>query len=119
MTTGMPSHELFRSVVITGVSGLVGSALAEVLTARKIPFIPLRRSDCDITNPHSVNGMFEKHAPTLLINCAAHARVDAAEQESVLANSINGEGPGLLAAGAKQRGAFLVHFSSNYVFAGQ
>src|SRR5690349_20823771 len=85
----MPSDP-FRSILLTGADGLVGSAMSDSLRARKINFAPLTHSECDVTNANAVSTTFEKFKPTLVINCAAYTKVDAAEREPELANAING-----------------------------
>ena len=44
--------------------------------------------------------------------------MDKAESESALAHAINARAPGVLAQEAKRCGAWLVHFSTDYVFDG-
>jgi dTDP-4-dehydrorhamnose reductase len=57
-------------------------------------------------------------APDLIVNAAAHTAVDRAESEPALAHRINAEAPGVLATEAAKLGAWLVHFSTDYVFDG-
>jgi dTDP-4-dehydrorhamnose reductase len=56
--------------------------------------------------------------PDAIVNAAAHTAVDKAESEPALARSINALAPALLAAEATRLGAWLVHFSTDYVFDG-
>jgi dTDP-4-dehydrorhamnose reductase len=56
--------------------------------------------------------------PQLILNAAAYTNVDLAEQEHKQAFTVNAVGPDVLAQEAKQCGALLVHFSSDYVFDG-
>jgi dTDP-4-dehydrorhamnose reductase len=53
------------------------------------------------------------------VNAAAYTAVDKAEQEPLLAHAINATAPGIMAEEAKQLGATLVHYSSDYVFNGR
>jgi dTDP-4-dehydrorhamnose reductase len=62
--------------------------------------------------------MFTEHRPTLLINCAAHTKVDLCEDEREKADAINGHAVGVLAAAAREHGTFVVHFSTDFVFDG-
>ena len=57
-------------------------------------------------------------ARTIIVNAAAHTAVDAAESEPGLVHAINAEAPGVLAREAAARGAWLVHYSTDYVFDG-
>ncbi len=56
--------------------------------------------------------------PQLIVNAAAHTAVDKAESEPDLARTLNALAPQLLAQEARQLGAWLVHYSTDYVFDG-
>ncbi|WP_066269191.1 dTDP-4-dehydrorhamnose reductase [Hydrogenophaga palleronii] len=56
--------------------------------------------------------------PTVIVNAAAHTAVDKAESESELAHAVNALAPGVLAEAAREVGALLVHYSTDYVFDG-
>jgi dTDP-4-dehydrorhamnose reductase len=54
----------------------------------------------------------------VIVNAAAHTAVDKAESEPELAQTINADAPGVLAREASTLGAWLVHYSTDYVFDG-
>jgi dTDP-4-dehydrorhamnose reductase len=56
--------------------------------------------------------------PQVIVNAAAHTAVDRAESEPDLAHLLNAESPGALARAAQAVGAWLVHYSTDYVFDG-
>jgi dTDP-4-dehydrorhamnose reductase len=56
--------------------------------------------------------------PGIIVNAAAHTAVDKAESEPELARSINALAPAMLAAQASALEAWLVHYSTDYVFNG-
>jgi dTDP-4-dehydrorhamnose reductase len=56
--------------------------------------------------------------PDLIVNAAAHTAVDKAESEPDLVQTLNAVAPGLLAQEAARSGAWLVHYSTDYVFDG-
>ncbi|MHB1198326.1 MAG: dTDP-4-dehydrorhamnose reductase [Polaromonas sp.] len=56
--------------------------------------------------------------PDIIVNAAAHTAVDQAEGEPGLARLINALAPGVLAREAQKLGAWLVHYSTDYVFDG-
>ncbi|MBC7917794.1 MAG: dTDP-4-dehydrorhamnose reductase [Rhodoferax sp.] len=56
--------------------------------------------------------------PDVIVNAAAYTAVDKAESEPDLARSINATAPGVLALEAKRLGAWLLHYSTDYVFDG-
>ncbi len=85
--------------------------------------------DFDATqNPQNLCGSFSDLAglaatvqavrPDIIVNAAAHTAVDKAESEPDFARSLNALAPGVLAAEAKKLGAWLVHYSTDYVFNG-
>ena len=57
-------------------------------------------------------------APDVIVNAAAHTAVDKAESEPELARTLNALAPGVLADEAQKLGAWLVHYSTDYVFDG-
>lgn len=109
---------LFDSIVITGGRGMLAGAVAEALASRGHTPIALDRSTCDIAAERHVRDLFATHRPTLLINCAAHTKVDLCEDEPEKADAINGHAVGLLAGAARETGAFLIHYSTDFVFSG-
>jgi dTDP-4-dehydrorhamnose reductase len=56
--------------------------------------------------------------PDVIVNAAAYTAVDKAESEPDVARAINAEAPGVLAREAAHVGAWLVHYSTDYVFDG-
>lgn len=76
------------------------------------------RSTCDLSDPLGIRAAVHVAQPHVILNAAAYTAVDRAESEPELAMRINGEAPGILAEEAKNRGALLVHYSTDYVFDG-
>lgn len=56
--------------------------------------------------------------PQVIVNAAAYTAVDRAEQEPEMAQRVNGDAPGVLAREAAALGAWLIHYSTDYVFDG-
>jgi dTDP-4-dehydrorhamnose reductase len=72
----------------------------------------------DFSNPESLISTVREVAPHWIVNAAAHTAVDKAEGESDLARAINATAPGVLAREAAALGAWLMHYSTDYVFDG-
>ena len=108
---------LYDSIVITGANGMLGHAMADALHNRGLRPVLLDRKACDLADPAAMLCVFEHH-PTLVLNCAAHTKVDLCEQEPDLANRVNGSAVGEMAAMCRQTAAALVHVSTDFVFNG-
>jgi len=72
----------------------------------------------DFTNLAGLAETVRKVAPDIIVNAAAHTAVDKAESEPDLARTINALVPQVLAQEAQRLGAWLVHYSTDYVFDG-
>jgi dTDP-4-dehydrorhamnose reductase len=78
----------------------------------------MSRNDLDITNISQVKKLFNSTKPDIVINAAAYTNVEQAEIDSDEAFKINQLGTANVAIASKSVGAKLVHFSTDYVFAG-
>ena len=75
--------------------------------------------DCgDFTNLAGVAETVRRIKPDVIVNAAAHTAVDKAESEPELVRTINALAPGILADEAEKLGAWLIHYSTDYVFNG-
>ena len=72
----------------------------------------------DLTNLEGLTQTIRAVAPDVIVNAAAYTAVDKAESEPELAHIINALAPAVLAQEAKNTGALLVHYSTDYVFDG-
>ncbi|MGE6107305.1 dTDP-4-dehydrorhamnose reductase [Aeromonas sobria] len=107
-------------ILLLGARGQLGRALFSVL-CRDYPdwqVTPLGRADCDITAPRALIGALDRHQPDVILNGAAYTAVDLAQSQPELAERINHQAVAWLAREASDRGALLVHFSTDYVFDG-
>ena len=104
-------------ILITGAAGLVGSHLARRL-AREHEVLALTHGDLDITHGDAVKRCVSDGKPQLIVNCAV-LQVDDSEKDPARAQAVNVDGPGFLAQAASAVGAEMVHFSTQYAFAGE
>ncbi len=72
----------------------------------------------DLTDPDGLRETVRRLRPDVIVNAAAHTAVDRAESEPELARTVNTRAPGALAEAARETGALLVHYSTDYVFDG-
>ena len=72
----------------------------------------------DFSNPAGIADTVRALRPDVIVNAAAHTAVDKAESEPDLAQLLNATTPGVLAQEAAKIGAWLVHYSTDYVFDG-
>ena len=72
----------------------------------------------DFTNLAGLAETVRKVRPDVIVNAAAHTAVDKAESEPELVRTINALAPGVLADEAERLGAWLIHYSTDYVFNG-
>jgi dTDP-4-dehydrorhamnose reductase len=113
----MPPALPATKVLITGAGGQVGRLL---LATRpdNIEAIACTHADLDVGVGEAVRDFVGRHQPAVIINAAAYTAVDKAESEADAAQRINAQGPGHLAAAAREWGARLIHISTDFVFDG-
>jgi dTDP-4-dehydrorhamnose reductase len=108
-------------ILLLGKNGQVGWELQRSL-APLGELIALDRHSTDycgdLSQPDAIAQTVKTLKPTVIVNAAAYTAVDKAETETELAYTINAKAPEALAQAAKQIGAWLVHYSTDYVFNG-
>jgi dTDP-4-dehydrorhamnose reductase len=73
----------------------------------------------DLSDLESLRATIRQVKPDVIVNAAAYTAVDKAESETELADRINGLASGVMAEEAAALGAWLIHYSTDYVFSGQ
>lgn len=104
-------------IVVTGAGGQLGAAVVHECSAAH-EVIALARADLDVANDAAVAAAIADARPAAIVNAAAFTDVDAAEDRPVDALAINAFGARALARAAREHGATLVHYSSDFVFDG-
>ena len=108
-------------ILLFGKNGQVGWELQRSL-APLGELVALGRSDADpcgdLSNLEGLARTVQTVRPGVIVNAAAHTAVDRAESEPELAHTLNALAPGVLAREAATLGAWLVHYSTDYVFDG-
>lgn len=102
--------------LLLGRDGQVGTELQGMLEGGNV--VSLGRAQCDFRDPDQLIAAVRDARPQVIVNAAAYTAVDRAESEAHDAFVVNARAPALLAAEARRLGAYLVHFSTDYVFDG-
>lgn len=102
---GQVGWELQRSLAPLGELVALGSAGADGLCG-------------DLADSEGIARTIRTVRPDAIVNAAAYTAVDKAESEADRAVQVNALAPGVMAAEAAQLGAWLVHYSTDYVFDG-
>jgi len=104
------------TTLLIGADGQLGHELRQVFGDDDLA--PLTHGDFELTDSARVREAMRKYRPGLILNTAAYHRVDECEQFSERAFAVNAVAVRDLAVAAKEIGAVLVHFSTDYVFDG-
>lgn len=104
-------------ILIIGYKGMLGLELAQVFSDYELT--TWDTDNIDITNKDLTFSKIKALKPKIIINAAAYTAVDDCEEKQELALAVNGEGPGNLAFIAKELGALLIHYSTDYIFSGE
>ena len=102
---------------LVGAAGMLGRQLAGEFAARGVPVLASDR-EVDIRDAAALAGFANGRRLGWIVNCAAYTAVDRAEDEPDAAFAVNAAGTENLARLAARLDAKLVHFSTDYVFAG-
>lgn len=105
-------------LLVTGAAGMLGHDVCQAARAAGHQVTPLAHADLDVADAEAVRQAIAAARPEAVINCAAFTDVDGAEASPDLAQRVNGEGPGHVAAAAAEAGAWTIHVSTDYVFDG-
>ncbi len=106
------------SILLLGATGQVGHALTRTLAPLGTIWAP-GRDEVDLTDAESLRRAVDDEVPNLIVNAAAYTDVDGAEDAPERAAQINARAPRVLAEAAQEAEAWLVHYSTDYVFDGK
>src|SRR5690606_7702236 len=117
-------------IVLTGASGLVGSAFARTAAAAghevfgivgrfggTLPGLTEQVS-VDLSDPEALRRHLDGWRPQAIVNCAAISEPAACDDDPEDSERLNVDLPATLARAARQRDVRLVHVSTEQVFAG-
>jgi len=104
-------------ILLFGKNGQLGWELRRAL-APLGELHALGRYDADFARPDTLRARVRRYRPDVIVNAAAYTAVDHAEHDEAAAHAINALAPGVLAEEARACGAWMVHYSTDYVFDG-
>jgi dTDP-4-dehydrorhamnose reductase len=107
-----------KRVLVTGANGQLALALQGAAKGSNLDLVFMDKNSLDITNAEEVNKVFASQSFDVCINTAAYTDVDGAETNKELAYVINAKAVETLAKACKERGCWLIHISTDYVFDG-
>jgi dTDP-4-dehydrorhamnose reductase len=106
-----------RPILLTGVNGQVGEELLPLLRGFGQVIAPTRH-ELNLSDPDAIRKYVRGLQPRWIVNPAAYTAVDKAESEPEVAFAINATAPTVLGEEAAARDIPVLHFSTDYVFAG-
>lgn len=114
------------NVLVTGANGQLGTEMRNVSSGGDDRYIFTDVSSpkgvdtvyLDITNIDAIRLIADSEKVDVIVNCAAYTNVDKAEDDYATADLLNHVAAGNLAKVADERGAALIHISTDYVFQG-
>jgi len=108
-------------ILLLGKNGQVGWELQRSLSVLgEVVALDRHSAPCgDLSQPERLQETVRALRPDVIVNAAAHTAVDKAESEIELARTLNAAAPAALAQAACDVGAWLVHYSTDYVFDGR
>jgi dTDP-4-dehydrorhamnose reductase len=117
-----------RRILLLGGNGQLGRALRGVLAGEGELLVASRDGGLveggqgpaiDLERAGALNDAVRQRRPQIVVNAAAYTAVDRAEDEPERAMRINAEAPAELAEACRALDAWLVHYSTDYVFDGR
>ncbi|EPE9488026.1 MULTISPECIES: dTDP-4-dehydrorhamnose reductase [Enterobacterales] len=109
------------NILLFGKTGQVGWELQRSLAPLgNVLALDVHSTDyCgDFSNPQGVAETVRRIRPDVIVNAAAHTAVDKAESEVEFAQLLNAISVEAIAKAAAEVGAWVVHYSTDYVFPG-
>jgi dTDP-4-dehydrorhamnose reductase len=105
-------------ILLLGKDGQVGWELQRTL-APLGTLVACGRDEANLEDLDGLRGLIAHHRPDVIVNAAAYTAVDKAESEPDKARAVNAHAVGMLAQQAADTGAWLIHYSTDYVFDGE
>lgn len=117
MVEGRATSDPTCRILLLGKDGQLGYSLQQSLAPLGV-VTAWGRAEADFEWPQALAEAALRLAPHIIVNAAAYTDVERAQREAKRANTINAQAPAALAQVARTLGAWLIHYSTDYVFDG-
>ena len=108
------------NILITGCNGQLGNEIQLLEKDHSThQFINTDINELDICDQEAVDKFVNEHEVDGIVNCAAYTAVDRAENDKEQCTTLNTIAPAYLANAVEQRGGWIIHISTDYVFNGK
>lgn len=107
-------------VILFGKNGQLARRIyISILPVKQLEVVQVGSNEVNFANLRELRSYIILNKPDIIINCAAYTAVESAETDKDLAFVINSEAVKVIAEEAEKLDAWLIHFSTNYVFDGK
>lgn len=121
-------------ILVTGANGFSGYYLIQRLLQKKFAVIATGKGECrlpftadsnfiyasmDFTDPFSVDAVFARFKPDVVVHAGAMSKPDECEMNQMLAYVVNVEGTVTLMTNAEEQKSFFIFLSTDFVFDGE
>ena len=101
------------TVLVTGANGQLGREMRRAASGSKDRYVFTDVTELDIADADAVGRTVREEKADVIVNCAAYTNVDRAEEDETAADLLNHRAVANLAAAARERGAVLIHISTD------
>ncbi|MEO1957043.1 MAG: dTDP-4-dehydrorhamnose reductase [Methylophilaceae bacterium] len=105
-------------ILLLGANGQIGNELQRTLLVLG-ELKSCTRAQANLEDLQGLRSLIQDYQPNIIVNAAAYTAVDQAESDKNKAELVNADAVGLMAHEAKDLGAWLIHYSTDYVFNGE
>lgn len=106
-----------NKILLLGANGQVGWELQRSLSPLG-PLVVCDRQSANLSDLDGLEQLIIREHPNFIVNAGAYTAVDKAESDIENARRVNADAVAVLAHAASGIGAWLVHYSTDYVFDG-
>tara|TARA_Y100000766_G_scaffold76544_1_gene64865 strand:+ start:2179 stop:3036 length:858 start_codon:yes stop_codon:yes gene_type:complete len=103
-------------ILVTGSTGQLGKEIRTISSGYVYNWVFSNRKDFDLSKIDKIDSYLDEINPDFIINCAAFTKVDKAENENELADTINHKSIKHIANWCNINDCKLIHISSDYVY---